>query len=294
MSPAPSRQTARGSWVRGYDRQPQARDRLPVDGRASRVVLVGGVGVVMATIYHGTPLTPRAALLSVCPGRAMCVSFYRPDSVRDVEAIAPAIMYDNGAFSFWQQALRCGEDWDDQSRDWSPYYAWLEHPLFWPGRWAVIPDAPGAPSQLNDALLKEWPFGRSRGTPLWHMDGPINRLADLCERYDRVALGWIGHPKREPVGCDRYRQRMDDVASILGNRWPVLHMMRGVAVANDYPFASADSTSLAQNGWRYDSPMDALWGLPGPAAQLMRIGWSEHHDPHKSSAGCSRRSHLTR
>lgn len=42
-----------------------------------------------ATIYHGTPMTPRAALLSVCVGRAMCVSFYRPDDVGAVEAIAP-------------------------------------------------------------------------------------------------------------------------------------------------------------------------------------------------------------
>ena len=32
------------------------------------------------------------------------------------------------------------------------------------------------------------------------------------------------------------------------------------AVARDYPFDSADSTSLAQNGWRYDSPMDELLG----------------------------------
>ena len=45
-----------------------------------------------AIIYHGTPMTPRAALLDVCDGRAMCVSFYRPDDVEAVEAISPAIM----------------------------------------------------------------------------------------------------------------------------------------------------------------------------------------------------------
>jgi hypothetical protein len=47
----------------------------------------------MATIYHGTPMTPRDALVSVCTGRAMCVSFYRPDDVEAVEAISPAIMF---------------------------------------------------------------------------------------------------------------------------------------------------------------------------------------------------------
>lgn len=43
--------------------------------------------------YHGTPMTPRAALLEVCKGRAMCVSFYRPDDVEAVEAISPAVMF---------------------------------------------------------------------------------------------------------------------------------------------------------------------------------------------------------
>lgn len=42
-----------------------------------------------ALIYHGTPITPRAALRSVMPGRAACVSFFRPDDVEAVEAIAP-------------------------------------------------------------------------------------------------------------------------------------------------------------------------------------------------------------
>lgn len=167
---------------------------------------------------------------------------------------APFIMLDNGAFSEWQAALKRGEEYFVR-QDWAPYYRWLEPRLFMPGRWSVIPDAPGAPSQLNDGLLNDWPFGRARGVPLWHMDGPISRLGRLCEQYDRVALGWIGHPKREPVGCDAYCRRMDDVATLFGNRWPVIHMMRGVAVAQDYPFASADSTSLAQNGWRYDSPL---------------------------------------
>lgn len=188
-------------------------------------------------IHHGTPMTPRAALLAVCTGRAMCVSFYRPDDVEAVEQIAPFIMYDHGGFSFWMQAMRAGQEWDQESRDqwWRAYYEWLEPRLFVPGRWAVIPDSPAAPSQLNDALLGEWPFGQ-KGAPLWHMDGTLERLGRLCERYARVCLGWIGDPKKEPVGCDAYRARMDEVSAFLGNRWPPLHMMRGVAVARDYPF----------------------------------------------------------
>jgi hypothetical protein len=165
---------------------------------------------------------------------------------------APPSCFDNGAFSFWKAAQRAGQEWATD-RDWSAYYDWLEPRLFHPGRWAVIPDMPGAPSQLNDALLNEWPHGQ-RGSPLWHMDGPIERLLRLCERYDRVCLGWVGPGKG--IDCPDYHARMEDVAKALGNRWPVLHMMRGTAVAFDYPFASADSTSLAQNGWRYDTAFD--------------------------------------
>lgn len=53
----------------------------------------GGGNAVSVVCYHGTPMTPRAALLDVCKGRAMCVSFYRPDDVEAVEAISPAVMF---------------------------------------------------------------------------------------------------------------------------------------------------------------------------------------------------------
>lgn len=158
--------------------------------------------------------------------------------------------------------MRRGLDWDQEQRDlwWAAYYQWLDPMLFAPGRWAVIPDSPSAPSQINDGLLNDWPYGRERGAPVWHMDGPLERLGRLCERYDRVCLGWIGHPKKEPVGCDAYRSRMDEISQLMGNAWHPLHMLRGVKVAFDYPFASADSTSLAQNGHRYDAPMMEAFG----------------------------------
>lgn len=151
------------------------------------------------------------------------------------------------------QAMRSGREWDEADRQlwWRAYYDWLEPILFAPGRWAIMPDSPAAPSQLNDGLLNDWPFG-DRGAPVWHMDGPIERLARLCERYSRVCVGWIGDPKKEPVGCEAYFRKMDEVARLMGNTWHPLHMLRGILVAREYPFISVDSTSLAQNGHRYD------------------------------------------
>src|SRR5687768_15389382 len=57
--------------------------------------LVRGRGGMMPdpVIYHGTPLTPRDALLSVLRGRGACVSFYRPDDLEAVEAVSPLIMF---------------------------------------------------------------------------------------------------------------------------------------------------------------------------------------------------------
>jgi hypothetical protein len=104
---------------------------------------------------------------------------------------------------------------------------------------------------MNDGLVEQWPFGQA-GAPIWHMDGPIERLLQLADTFGRICLAWTG----ERVGCDSYRRRMDEVAAALGNRWPVVHMLRGIAVAFDYPFASADSTSLARNGWAYDKGFD--------------------------------------
>lgn len=48
---------------------------------------------VAKVIYHGTPMTPRAALLDVLSGRAGCVSFFRPDDVEAVEAVCPRVMF---------------------------------------------------------------------------------------------------------------------------------------------------------------------------------------------------------
>jgi hypothetical protein len=218
---------------------------------------------VSLVIYHGTPITPNAAFEAVMPGRAACVSFYRPDQVDIAERLCPKIMYDNGAYSFWQAALRNGKEWAEE-RNWSDFYEWLE-PRLTDGRWGVIPDSPGAPSQINDGLLNDWPFGQW-GAPLWHMNGSLERLGRLCEKYERICFGWVGRfdelsgkiaADEQSVGCMAYHRRMNEVGAFLGNQWPNIHMMRGVAVARDYPFHQrgqhiirAEWTQAGQQGLR--------------------------------------------
>jgi hypothetical protein len=182
-------------------------------------------------------MTPNAAFEAVMPGRAVCVSFYRPDQVELAEKHCPQIMYDTGDFSKWRQFVRAGIDPADVP-EWSrdDYYQWLDARIRDDGRWAVIPDRPGAPSQMSDALINDWPFGQL-GAPVWHMNGPLSRLARLCERFERVCLGWVAEIEADNhVGSVAYHARMDEVADFFGNTWPIIHMLRGVAVARDYPF----------------------------------------------------------
>lgn len=206
----------------------------------------------MARIIHVTPITPNPVLESLA-GRSMMVRWGRHDQVRHVERLAAEICYENGAFGFHKKGvvMTVGE--------WERFYAWLEDRLFWPGRWAICPDVIGEGSQVQDMLLAQWPFGH-RGAPVWHTDEPIDRLLRLVDLWPRVCIGSTGEHwsiwlpgltgrSLNPV----WRARMDEVWQILGRRRhaPVLHMLRGTAVGHLYPFDSADSSSVGQNGHRH-------------------------------------------
>lgn len=188
--------------------------------------------------YHGTPITPHEVLYSLA-GRHFCVSHARPDQVEIVHRIAQSVMLDNGAFSAWKRG---------HEPDWHAYYAWCDRWLDYPTSWAVIPDVVDGGSQLQDALLREWPHGH-RGAPVWHMDEPIDRLVRLAGEWPRVC---IGSTAEYAVVCsDPWHQRMTDCWNALARRHkrtPHIHMLRGMQCAGGiYPFASVDSTDIAQN-----------------------------------------------
>jgi len=206
----------------------------------------------MALIYHVTPITPNAVLRSMA-GRAFMVRWGRHDQVKIVERIAPWIAYDNGAFGFFLKGIEMA------FADWHRFYDWLEPRIYQPGRWAIVPDVIGEGSQIQDALIREWPFG-FKGAPVWHTDEPLDRLLRLCDEWPRVCIGSTGEhfdiwmPGRFGVEVTAiWAARMDEVWEALGRRVivPEVHMLRGTAVSHLYPFATADSSSLAQNGHVY-------------------------------------------
>jgi hypothetical protein len=188
--------------------------------------------------YHGTPITPMAALYELA-GRHFCVSHAHPADVKRAHMIGQSVMLDNGAFSKWKSG---------RATDWQAYYAWADIWLDHPTTWAVIPDEINAGAQMQDALIREWPHGQ-RGAPVWHMDEPIDRLARLTDEWPKVCIG--STDAFAVVLSPAWQRRMDEAFNALARRnarMPWLHMLRGMQLSGrHWPFASVDSTDIAQN-----------------------------------------------
>ena len=175
----------------------------------------------------------------------MLVSFYYLEHFRRnwPKVLKPAkTLLDSGAFSAWKRG---------HEPDWKKYYDWCDKWLNYPTSWAVIPDVVDGGSQLQDAMIREWPF-KGRGAPVWHMDEPLDRLAKLCDEWPKVCVGSTA--EYADVMSEAWCRRMDDMwdrVSRHHRRLPWLHMLRGMQLSGrHWPFASVDSTDIAQNHHR--------------------------------------------
>jgi hypothetical protein len=190
--------------------------------------------------YHGTPITPFQALHELA-GRCFCVSFARPDHVRQAHTLGQAVMLDNGAYSFWRK---------DRETDWAAYMDWAEPWLDYATTWAVIPDVIAGSEAENDALLVSW-FERRlpKGAPVWHLHESLERLRRLAHGYDRLCLGSSG--RYRTIGSPDWHRRISEAFDVIADpdgRVPWVHMLRGMSQAGGpYPFGSVDSTDIARN-----------------------------------------------
>jgi hypothetical protein len=194
--------------------------------------------------YHGTPITPLADFEQMA-GRCFCVSYARPEQVRQAHQIGQSVMLDNGAYTFWRQNVATSPTW------WDRYWEWAEPWLDYQSSWAVLPDVIDGTEEENDFLLSRFcrQFG-VQGAPVWHMHESLDRLYRLTLGYSRVCIGSSGtyaDPK-----SPAWRHRMDEAFNRLcpTGKTPVpIHMLRAMQQACEgaWPFASADSTNIAQN-----------------------------------------------
>jgi hypothetical protein len=214
----------------------------------------------MTVCYHGTPVTPQAALLKLA-GRHFCVSYFNrtKTSLPLIEGIASSLMLDNGAFSAWQ----AGVDLSDAY--WSGYFDWCDPLLDRPTTWAVIPDAIASGTQEQDRLIRLWPHG-DRGAPVYHLTEdfmqPLSRLVRLTQEWPRVCIGWAHPPSTHPINGAAFERAMDALWNELARhhrRTPVVHMFRGMQlVRSRWPFASVDSTDVARNHNRPQNTPEAM------------------------------------
>lgn len=194
-------------------------------------------------VYHGTPMGgPRIDVERFLKGRHALIPYPRPEDLGVALSVCQTIVVDNGAFSAWKQGRPV--------EDWTPYYEWLEtfyrHPAF---QWAIIPDVIDGGEEDNDALMDEWP-GHIEGVPVWHLHESLERL-DRLTSWPRIALGSSG--EYHQPGAENWKQRMREAMEVIcdDNGMPRtrLHGLRMAdpEIATKYPFASVDSTNVAQN-----------------------------------------------
>ena len=188
--------------------------------------------------YHGTPITPLSELQKMA-GRNFCVSFFRSEQVGRCHEIGQSVMLDNGAFSAWRKGI---------SINWPDYYRWAEPWLDYHTTWAVIPDVIDGSEEDNDELTYQWPFG-GKGAPVWHLHESLDRLRYLCDNWSRVCFGSSGAYSQP--GSESWHRRVSEAFDLIASTgvpdvW--VHMLRGLQFAGaEYPFASVDSSHVAQN-----------------------------------------------
>jgi hypothetical protein len=197
--------------------------------------------------YHGFPVWPATAASRVAVNGHAFVSFRRAEQLGLVMEMAASFAVDNGAFSAWKSG--------EPVTDWSEFYAWVRELMRCPNfDFAVIPDVIDGDEAANDALIDEWlaqGFPVWTGAPVWHMHESLDRLRRLAVQFPRVCIGSSGEFATigTPAWWTRMAEAMDVVCDEDGRPMCKLHGLRMLNpdVFTRFPFASADSTNIAQN-----------------------------------------------
>lgn len=193
--------------------------------------------------YHGTPLGgPRQDVARFLHGRHALVPYPRQEDLGAVAECCESFVFDNGAFSIWKSG---------GTLDVHGYTRWCAEWSRHPGLdWCLIPDVIDGTEADNDAMLSDWPC-EIPGVPIWHLHESLDRLDRLAHEWPRIALGSSGDYATPGTNLwhERMAEAMDVVCDEQGRPCGRLHGLRMLSpnVVARYPFASADSTNVAQN-----------------------------------------------
>jgi hypothetical protein len=194
--------------------------------------------------YHGGPVTPTSAAITLWTARHACVSYAYPDQLAIAASVCQSFILDNGAFTAWTQG---------RVFDFDGYVAmvkeWQHHPSL---DWCLIPDVIDGTETDNEAMIAAWhQAGIPNGVPVWHLHESLDWLSHLADRYPRIALGSSG--AFATIGTSAWWQRMEQAMRVVcddhGRPRCKLHGLRMLdpQVFGRIPLASADSTNVARN-----------------------------------------------
>jgi len=178
-------------------------------------------------IYHGTPMTPAAALQAIMPGRAACVSFFRPDNLEALLAICPQLMFRSRRIQLLDEGparrarmgrvrstclvarllsvagaadLPAGSLGDHARQSWSAIAVQR-----WPVKRLAIRTFAWRPCLAHGRLHK------STGAPVRSFSSRLHRM----DRRSKEAPGRVlGLPPRDGQGCRAHGQSMAPAAHV--------------------------------------------------------------------------------
>ena len=228
--------------------------------------------------YHGLPITPATAAVSAISGGHAFISFAHSSQLNIAIEVCQSFAIDNGAFSAWRSG--------SPITDWTPFYDWaLEIKKIPSCDFAVIPDVIDGNEKENDAMLKDCPFPKWFGAPVWHMHESFSRLERLANEYVRVCIG--SSEEYSSVGTALWWSRMGQAMRIIcddaGRPACKLHGLRMLdpQIFTKLPFSSADSTNIGRN-----IGIDKHWSnaaYPPPTkearAQVLKTRIEAHNAP---------------
>lgn len=239
--------------------------------------------------FHGGPISPIAAAVTLWSRRHAMVSFAHPAQTALAFETAQTTMTDCGSFTKWN---------DDGGVVDIPAFAdyvrpWERHPG---NAGVIIPDQIDGSMFDNDKMISRWFTERvDNGIPVWHLHEDVERLRYLvrCAQahvYPMVALGSSG--QWSTPGTDDWWVRMGEAMEVAcdeeGRPLCKLHGLRMLSptIFSHLPLASADSCNIARN-----IGLDNKWTgtYPPMTAAQRALVLAERIELHASAARWSRR-----
>lgn len=240
--------------------------------------------------YHGGPITPIDCAVSLWKARHAFVSFAYPGQLPLAAEICQSFALDNGAYTTW----KTGEQFNfDGYCDWVE--TWCQHPGF---DFCLIPDVIDGDENDNLKMLGRWQQRMhhlsKHGVPVWHLHEDLAHLQTLIHCNDRVAFGSSGMYAQP--GSEKWWERMSEAMAVAcderGRPKTKFHGLRMLSptIYSHIPFASADSTNVAQN-----VGIDKRWHGPyQPVSKAQRaLVLADRIESHVAAARWSRDAYGT-